>query len=68
MMRLALAALALVLAGCAAPRPAPVIDRGPPPVAAPAAPAAPPEEKPLPTHTVKRGETLVGIALQYGLD
>ena len=39
------------------------------PAAAPA-PAAevPPEEKPLPTHTVKRGETLVGIALQYGLD
>jgi lipoprotein NlpD len=29
---------------------------------------APPVEKPIPTHTVKRGETLVGIALQYGLD
>jgi lipoprotein NlpD len=28
----------------------------------------PPVEKPIPTHTVKRGETLVGIALQYGLD
>jgi lipoprotein NlpD len=24
--------------------------------------------RPVPTHTVKRGETLVGIALQYGLD
>jgi lipoprotein NlpD len=25
-------------------------------------------EKPIPTHTVKRGDTLVSIALQYGLD
>ena len=32
------------------------------------APAPVPEAKPLPTHTVKRGETLVSIALQYGLD
>jgi lipoprotein NlpD len=30
---------------------------------------APVEERtPVPTHTIKRGETLVGIALQYGLD
>jgi lipoprotein NlpD len=29
---------------------------------------APPVEKPLPTHTVKRGETIIAIALQYGLD
>jgi lipoprotein NlpD len=40
------------------------------PPAAPVAeaPAPPPEEKPIPTHVVKRGETLVGIALQHGLD
>jgi len=66
-------ALTLLLAACAAPRPAPVVDRGPaqpapPPAAsAPQAPEAVPA-KPLPTHTVKRGETLVSIALQYGLD
>jgi lipoprotein NlpD len=70
--RFAACALALLLAACSAPRPAPVVDRGPaqpaPPVvsAAPAPEAAP--EKPLPTHTVKRGETLVSIALQHGLD
>ena len=68
------ALLALTLAGCAARRPAPVVDRlpgeTPPPAAAeaPPAPPAPPVEKPLPTHVVKRGETVVGIALQYGLD
>ncbi|HET7403474.1 MAG TPA: LysM peptidoglycan-binding domain-containing protein, partial [Usitatibacter sp.] len=75
--RAAWAMLALLLAGCAANRPAPVVDRGAPPPApgvseAPKPPAPPPPEappvKPLPTHTVKRGETLVGIALQHGLD
>ena len=73
--RIAATLLALVLAGCAARTPpAPVVDRAPAPPPAPiAAPAptpapAPAEEKPLPTHMVKRGETLVGIALQYGLD
>jgi lipoprotein NlpD len=65
---------ALLLASCAARRPAPVSDRllpeAQPPAAAEATkPAEPaPAEKPIPTHTVKRGETLVGIALQYGLD
>ena len=65
--------LAGALAGCTVRAPAPVVDRAPTP--APALPAPQPEEakpqpeaKPLPTHTVKRGETLVGIALQYGLD
>jgi lipoprotein NlpD len=62
--------LAVLIAGCAVQKPAPVDDRAPratpPPVAA--TPPPPPEPKPLPTHTVKRGETLVGIALQYGLD
>ncbi|HSJ95755.1 MAG TPA: peptidoglycan DD-metalloendopeptidase family protein, partial [Myxococcota bacterium] len=73
--RLAAAALALVLAACAAPRPAPVVDRMPAPAPVPApAEGTPPPEAPLPaagsvpTHTVKRGETMVGIALQHGLD
>jgi lipoprotein NlpD len=73
--RIAIVLAALLLASCASRRPAPVSDRAqqpetPPPAAAeapkPAEPA--PAEKPIPTHTVKRGETLVGIALQYGLD
>ena len=72
MKRLALIALALVLAGCAARRPAPVSDRmvAPPgpPVAEATAAAAPEADKPVATHVVKRGETLVGIALQHGLD
>ncbi len=68
----ALLATAL-LAACAARSPAPVVDRGPqpgpPPVVAAPTPAPPePAAQPIPTHVVKRGETLVGIALQYGLD
>jgi lipoprotein NlpD len=72
-MRLAPALLAVAfIAGCTVRAPAPVEDRAPP--APPVATAPPPveaptaEAKPVPTHTVKRGETLVGIALQYGLD
>jgi lipoprotein NlpD len=65
---------ALTLAGCASRGPAPVVDRQP--VAPPASPVVEPQkpveaapvDKPVPTHTVKRGDTLVGIALQYGLD
>jgi len=72
MMRRALVlALALVLAACASRQPAPVVDRQPPePLPVVQAPPAepPPVEKPLPTHIVKPKETLVGIALQYGLD
>lgn len=74
MRRLALVILAAALAGCAARGPAPVVDRmpaaapAPPPVVPPPAEPAPPVDKPLATHVVKRGETLVGIALQYGLD
>jgi lipoprotein NlpD len=72
MKRLAILALALVLVGCAARRPAPVTDRmaappGPPVAEAPPVPEAP-VEKAVATHVVKRGETLVGIALQHGLD
>ncbi|MDH5265463.1 MAG: peptidoglycan DD-metalloendopeptidase family protein [Betaproteobacteria bacterium] len=63
---------ALVLAaGCATRSPAPVVERAPPPPpkAEPPKPAPPkPVAKPVATHTIKRGETLVGIALQYGLD
>ena len=73
MRRLPAFVLALILAGCASRGPAPVVDRGPAPPAPAPAPAAPeppppPVEKPLPTHVVKPKETLVGIALQYGLD
>jgi lipoprotein NlpD len=67
--------LALLLAACAARRPAPVIERMPlpaPPVAEAPTPTPPaseaPIEKPVPTHIVKRGETLASIAVQYGLD
>src|SRR5204863_7418800 len=66
---LAAFAVAAILGGCAARAPAPVVDRMPQQAPAPAVEVAPPvEEKPVPTHTVKRGETLVSIALQYGLD
>jgi len=70
---IALALAALLLASCAARRPAPVTDRQAPEAPAveapkPAEAAPPPVEKPIPTHVVKRGETLVGIALQHGLD
>lgn len=61
-------------AGCAAPRRAPVIERTPqakpavPVKPAPAAkPAVSPDARP-PFHTVKKGETLYSIALEYGLD
>src|SRR5512139_1405426 len=66
-----LAAVVALAAGCATREPAPVVDRAPPPPPKAEAPRpAPPKPvaKPVPTHTVKRGETLVGIALQYGLD
>jgi lipoprotein NlpD len=73
MRKLAAAVLVILLAGCASQRPAPVTQReqpaAPPPAEAPApAPEPAPPPKPIPTHTVKRGETLVSIALQYGLD
>jgi lipoprotein NlpD len=71
MTRIAVLVLALLIAGCAARRPAPVVERMTPP-APPVAEAAeapePPAEKPVPTHVVRRGDTLVSIALQYGLD
>jgi len=70
--RILLAVALAVAAGCATRQPAPVTDRLPPPAPPKAEAARPapakPAEKPAPTHTVKKGETLVGIALQYGLD
>lgn len=66
--------LALALAGCAATRQAPVLDRLPPSSAAkagspPSARAAPlpPETRPG-YYTVRKGDTLYSIALDHGLD
>jgi len=74
--RLLVASLVLLAAACATRAPAPVVERQAPPPApvtlpppvVEAPPVEKPPEKPIPTHTVKRGETLVSIALQYGLD
>lgn len=65
-----------LLAGCATPRPAPVVDRLPQSGAgkpsakpAPSARAAQPVDQPRPeTYTVKAGDTLYSIALEFGLD
>jgi lipoprotein NlpD len=75
---LCLAALALLAAGCATRTAAPVEDRSTPPptsVVAPpasaaataAAPAPEPDWRPK-TYTVKRGDKLQAIALEFGLD
>jgi len=71
-------AAAIMVAGCAATKPAPVIDRMPQtaskPVAKPApapapARAAPQPDQPRPeSYTVKAGDTLYSIALEFGLD
>jgi lipoprotein NlpD len=75
-MRLCLAAL-LVLAACSSRQSAPVIERAPAsatPAAKPAAPAAPTAGAGAVAapgadfYTVKRGETLYGIALDHGQD
>jgi hypothetical protein len=64
------------LAGCGTTRPAPVEERmpsAPPPVAASidkpldVAASKPPEPAPK-IHVVQKGETLIAIALQHGLD
>lgn len=64
---LALGSLVAVLSGCAAtPRPAPVRDITPPPAAEPAASVPAPKAE-APSHTVRPGDTLLGIARQYGV-
>lgn len=72
---IALVLAAVLAAGCAATRRAPVIERAPqatpaPPVtpAPTATPVAPlPDARPA-FHTVRKGDTLFSIALDYGLD
>jgi lipoprotein NlpD len=69
---IAVLAVALLIAGCAAPRRAPVTERAPqakptPPLAPAKKPAVSPESRPA-FHIVKKGETLYSIALEYGLD
>jgi lipoprotein NlpD len=70
-------ALLLMLTACSTKMPAPVSDRRAPaqqqmPAAASSSTApATSEAKPVElgrTHTVKKGDTLIGLALQYGLD
>jgi lipoprotein NlpD len=62
----------LLLAGCAARRPAPVIERGPGSASRPATPPAPVAQTaptaPPGTYTVRRGDTLYSIALDHGID
>ena len=70
---MALVLAAAVIGGCASRQSAPVIERAPGAQAPAAPPAAPPagaaavDQRPE-TYTVKRGETLYGIALDHGLD
>jgi len=69
----------LVLGGCAAPKPAPVIDRQPqapaakpvakPPAAAAVKPGVPQADQPrAETYTVRAGDTLFSISLEFGFD
>jgi len=68
---------ALLLAACMTRPPAPVYERTPSPVSAippapaasaPAGPSSEPAGAPVPTYTVKRGDTLRQIAVDNGLD
>ncbi len=67
--RAALLAIVAAIAGCASrPPPAPVVERAPGPLAPPVQVMRKAEPPPVQTYTVKRGETLFGIALDHGLD
>src|SRR5512141_1977320 len=59
-------------AGCATKRPAPVADRRPEPPPVMKLVETPAAEKPaeavVRVHVVQKGETLIAVALQYGLD
>lgn len=73
--RLALLGLILSLSACSSNPPAPVIERAPAKPAAPP-PVTAPEEKPSTkttdwrpdSYTVKKGDTLISIGLEYGYD
>jgi lipoprotein NlpD len=60
-----LAAFAGALSGCASKSHAPVVERGAPPVKAPA--ATPQAAKAGEFYTVKKGDTLYSIALEHGV-
>ena len=75
MTKLALALIAILLAGCTTRSPAPVDDRRPapgarakPPAVQPAGQAAPQAAARPSGYTVKRGDTLYSIALENGVD
>jgi lipoprotein NlpD len=68
--------LIALLAGCSTRQPAPVVERTQPEASRPVAASAEPPKSvpPVPVmaaaknHVVQRGETLISVALQYGLD
>ena len=77
MMRLLVLAFALFLAACESNPPAPVLDRAPqttkpnPPAPAPSSASSKPangKDWRPDSHIVKKGDTLFGIGLEYGLD
>jgi lipoprotein NlpD len=75
LLRCAIPVALMVLAGCTTARPAPVEERRPiapsviAPVEQPAEPvAAKPADAGPKLHVVQKGETLIAIALQHGLD
>ena len=75
LVRIAAVALVIAVAACASRGRAPIEDRSPRTAPAPAAPAPPPaapapaegEARPQ-TYIVKKGDTLVGIAVDHNLD